>query len=260
MFLRVYKHLLPAARAWRLTIDKQLRQFFDGLTELPADIREFNDEVFSDLDPQQTRELDAWEEQFGLPDTIMTEQERRDRLAAAWAATGGQSPRYIQDTLQAAGFPVFVHEWWDPASLPAAVARNPLLVLNDGSTDIVYLSQDGAADMQDGDAIAQDGATTTLTGYALVNKFDAPQTIGDGAASMQDGDADAQDGHNGTVFSQKVYIVPSDPTKWPYFLYIGGETYPDHAIIPQSRRNEFETLCLKICPAQQWLGILVDYT
>ena len=31
-FLRVFKHLLPNARAWRITVDKKLRQFFEGLS------------------------------------------------------------------------------------------------------------------------------------------------------------------------------------------------------------------------------------
>lgn len=260
MWLRIFQHILPNARAWRIVVEKTLRKFFEGLTQLPADVKTFYDLVFSDINPQLTRELDTWEGQFGLSNTVLTEQERRDRLDAAWAATGGQSPRYIQDTLQAAGFPVFIHEWWDPTALPAAVARDPLAVLNDGSTAVLYLSNDGAADMQDGDAIAQDGATLVLTGYALVNKILVPQTLGDGAADMQDGDTIAQDGSGVTDYQLKKYIVLNDPTTFPYFLYIGGQTFPDHAMIPSSRRNEFETLCLKICPAQQWLGILVDYT
>ncbi len=47
MFLNIFKHLLPNARAWRLTIDKQLRQFFDGLSRaLGDDIKLFFDEIW----------------------------------------------------------------------------------------------------------------------------------------------------------------------------------------------------------------------
>lgn len=261
MFFRIFQHLLPRAKAWHVVIVKLLREFFEGLTALPEAIREFYDLVWRDLGPQTTRELDAWEAQFGLPDTVLTEQERRDRLDGAWKALGGQSPRYIQDTLQDAGFDVYVHEWWDPSALPAAVARDPLLVLNDGSTEIVYLSSDGAADMQDGDlAVAQDGATSVLTGYVLVNKILVPQTLGDGAADMQDGDSLAFDGSGVTDYQLKNYIVLNDPATFPRYLYIGGQTFPDHATVPSSRRNEFETLCLKVCPTHQWIGILVDYS
>ena len=168
MFFRMLQHLLPNARAWRLTVDKQLRQFFEGLTGLGSDIKDFFDLIWLDIDPQETRELDAWESQFGLPNTLTDEQERRDRLDAEWKATGGQSPRYIQDTLQAAGFDVYVHEWWADT---VPTARNPLLVLNDGSGTPSVGSVDGGADMQDGDADAQDGFLSSPGGFALVNKL-----------------------------------------------------------------------------------------
>lgn len=259
MFLRVFKHLLPRARAWRLTADKNLRKFFEGLSGLPSDAKDFYGAVFFDIDPTSTRELAAWESQFGLPNTALTTQQRRDRLAAAWQATGGQSPRYIQDILRAAGFNVYVHEWWEPGSNPP-VARNPLLVLNDGSTFARYDSCDGADGMQDGDALAQDGGVLDPTGYALVNKTCVPQTLGDGDSEMQDSGALAQDGSGITSYAEKVYVVQSIAATYPFYLYIGGETFPEHATIPANRKNEFETLCLKICPAQQWLGILVDFT
>ena len=261
MFLRLFKHLLPNAKAWRLTVDKQLRQFFDGLSGLGSDIRLFFDLIYLDLFPETTRDIASWERQFGLANTLTDEQERRDRLAATWQAVGGQSPRYIQDTLRAAGFDVYVHEWWELPVVGSPVARNPLLYLDDGSGGFTLLMNDGAADTQDGDAESQDGSTGGPTGFPLVNKISESSlgSIGDGAASMNDGAEDAQDGEATTDYTQKVYIIPTDPTKWPYFLYIGGQTFPDHATVSTSRKNEFETLCLKICPTQQWLGMLITY-
>lgn len=262
MFLRIFQHLLPNAKAWRITVDKQLRRFFDGLTGLGSDFKEFDDLIYKDIDPQETRELSAWESQFGLPDTLLTEQERRDRLDATWKALGGQSPRYIQDTLQAAGFDVYVHEWWVLPVVGVPAARNPLTYLNDGSAPIQYTMNDGAVVANDGNPDANDGVSVGPTGYPLVNKILSPtvNTLSDGYVGMNDGAANANDGRQITAYSDKQYIVPNDPTKWPYFLYIGGQTFPDHAIVSASRRNEFETLCLKICPTQQWLGMLITYT
>lgn len=274
MFLRLFKHLLPNARAWRLIVDKQLREFFQGLGNSLGDpTKLFFDEIWTDIDPQQTRELDAWEKQFGLPTSGLTEQQRRDRLDAAWKAKGGQSPRYIQDTLQAAGFNVYVHEWWVPGSEPAvgvlgsATARVPSTYLNDNVSDLDYLSADGAPDMQDGDlALAMDGATLQPTGYPLVNKifiFDPDYLAQDGGPDMQDGDlAIGMDGGLGPFgqYTLKKYVIEPIPDTYAYFLYIGGLTFPDHATVSGSRKNEFETLCLKICPAQQWLGMLIDYS
>ena len=269
MFFRIFQHLLPNARAWRVIVEKRLREFFEGLTGIGTATKIFYDEIFNDIDPQQTREIDAWEQQFGLPNTIIDEQERRDRLDATWKALGGQDPRYLQDTLQAAGFDVYVHEWWVPGTEPAvgvkaaATARNPFTYLNDGVTPLQFLSADGAPDMQDGDlAVGMDGVTVQPSGYPLVNKIYVPTfvSIGDGAPDMQDGGVFAQDGGVVITYGLKLYQIPADVTKYPYFLYIGGQTFPDHANLSISRRNEFETLCLKICPAQQWLGILVDYS
>lgn len=270
MFLNIFKHLLPNARAWRITTNKQLRRFFDGLgnSSIATNVKVFFDGVFTDIDPQQTRELQLWENQFGLPNTITNEQERRDRLDATWKALGGQDPRYIQDTLQNAGFDVYVHEWWIPGTEPTigvkscATAKNPFLVLNDGLQLLQYLACDGGVDMQDGDTVvAMDGATVQPTGYVLVNKIVGEFTslINDGAPDMQDGDALAMDSAL-LSYADKLYEIPVDVSTHSYFLYIGGANYPDHAMIDQSRQNEFETLCLKICPAQQWLGMLITYS
>jgi len=273
MFLRIIKHLLPRARAWSITIDKTLRRFFDGLAQgLGVPIKLFFDQIYQDTQPQTTRELDAWEKQFGLNSgAVLTEQERRDRLDATWKAHGGQSPRYIQDILQAAGFNVFVHEWWEPGSEPPlnviapAIARDPHDYLTGGGNLLDLLSIDGAIDMQDGDILAQDGSATQPTGYPLVNNLLvlAGNFIGDNDSDMQDGDVLAQDGGIGSlssVYTLKKYIIPLDPLTYPYFLYIGGAIFPDHAVVPSARKSEFETLCLKICPAHLWLGILVDYS
>ena len=269
MFFRIFQHLLPNAKAWRIIIDKKLRQFFEGLTGLGEDVNSFFDDVWLDIFPQTTRDILGWENQFGLPNTLTDEQEQRDRLDATWKALGGQSPRYIQDTLQAAGFDVYVHEWWVPGSeaavnvKAAATPRDPFTYLNDGLQPLQFLSVDGGADMQDGDlVVGMDGVSVQPSGYPLVNKILIPTSaiIGDGSELMIDGGDNAQDGGVLTVYSLKLYELPADSTKYPYFLYIGGASFPDHANVSSSRKNEFETLCLKICPTQQWLGILVNYS
>ena len=231
MFLRMFQHLLPRARAWSITIDTQLRQFFDGLTGLPSDVRTFADEVWSDIDPQLTRELDAWEAQFNLLGTVLTTQERRDRLDAAWKALGGQSPRYIQDTIQGAGFNVFIHEFWDSASFPPPLTvRDPNTVISDPGTIDFLLSCDATTAIC-GHAEAVCGASQSPRGILLVNKPD-----------------------------DTARVIPVDPNEWRYILYFGGVTFGDFAQVPLSRKDEFEALCLKLSPAQQWLGLIVEYT
>lgn len=272
MFFRIFQHILPNARAWRLTADKNLRRFFEGLSGIGADVKEFADLVYLDLFPDTTRALPEWEQQWGLPDTGLTEQERRDRLDATWKAEGGQSPRYIEDTLRAAGFDVHIHEWWIPiGGRPGGgsidndvtpVPRNPNQYLDDGSGGFPALMFDGGADSQDNDAESQDGSTSAFTGYPLVNKILQAVSVsfGDGSPEYQDGGLSAQDNAGLLSYSRKQYLLPTDPLKYPFFLYIGGQTFPDNALVSQSRREEFENLCLKICPTEQWLGILVTYS
>lgn len=269
IFFRIFEHLLPRARAWRITVEKNLRSFFEGLSGLGADIKLYIDQIWQDIDPQLTRELTAWEHQFNLPDNGLTEQQRRDRLDASWKALGGQSPRYLQDTLQQNGFNVFVHEWWEPGSEPGvgvkacATARNPLLVLRRNSTTISYFAECGEVGAECGEVLAECGNSLDPIGYPLVNKvFETTTnlTVLCGETGVECGEVDAVCG-NFTDFEStlKNYVVPTDPTKWPYFLYYGGEVYGQPADIQASRRDEFEALCLKISPAQNWLGIIVNY-
>lgn len=269
MFLRIFKHLLPNARAWRVTVDKKLRQFFEGLSGVGSDVKTFFDEVWLDIFPQTTRELNNWEQQFGLRDTGITEQERRDRLDATWKALGGQDPRYIQDTLQANGFDVYVHEWWEPGSEPVpgvkqcVTPRNPLMWLRREFIEVSLLVECGEPSALCGEPFAEAGNSLNPRGYPLVNKIF--ETIPDilplcGEAVAEAGEPEALCGNYFEFRGiQREYIVPNDPAKWPYFLYIGGETFGTIAQVDPKRRDEFEALCLKICPAQQWLGILVEY-
>lgn len=269
IFLRIFKHLLPNARAWRITIDKKLRQFFEGLSGTGSDVKTFVDEIWLDIFPETTRELTAWEQQFGLRDTGITEQQRRDRLDATWKALGGQDPRYIQDTLQANGFNVFIHEWWTPGTEPApgvkqcVTPRNPLMFLRREFTGVILEVECGEALAACGEAFAEAGNQLSPVGYPLVNKIvkTEPDIIPlCGEVIAEAGEDNVLCG-NYVQFRETIVnnIVPIDESKWPYFLYIGAEVFGDIAQVDPKRRDEFEALCLKICPAQQWLGILVEY-
>src|SRR6187455_667868 len=128
LFLRVFGHLLPRSQTWSLTQNKTHRRFFSGLASFFEDPvngpRAYADLVLLDAFPATARAdaLAEWENEFGLiPDP--SDSVRRLALAAAWRATGGQSPAYIQGVLQVAGFPLYVHDWW--SSGPPYVARDP---------------------------------------------------------------------------------------------------------------------------------------
>jgi hypothetical protein len=231
LFLRVIGYLLPDALAWGSTLDTQARQFWDGLASTPAAVRAFVDGVWADIFPVLTRQLDLWEDQLIVNTTaVLSEDQRRARLDAWWKAQGGQDPRYLQDIFQANGFDVYVHEWFATApTIPAVagIARNPHLVLGGGPK---YLMACDEVIAQCGDPEAQCGNSTNPAGRVLVNQYPG-----------------------------SAYVVPIASAEWPFILYIGGETYPAHASVLASRRTEFEDLVLRMCPGQQWLGMLITY-
>lgn len=263
--LNTFTHLLPSGRATRLNpVDKNIRKLFEGLVPDLQDICVETDLTFFDLFPDTTRNIELWEQQFGLPPVAnLTEDQRRQRLIGAWRALGGQSPSYIQSVLQEHGFDVYVHEFWSDYG-PPAVVRNPLDYLRP-----TYLQDPSGLGIGDGDTLMADGEPeagdtfTAAQGYPLVNKIytNSPDYLAaDGNVEMADGEPDASDGQLFELaYRPRDYTIPNDPTKWPYFLYIGGEVFPSLKVLPIERREEFETLCLKICPSQQWLGILVAW-
>lgn len=227
-FLDIFKHVLPRAKAWRITIDKILRQFFEGLALEPDDIREFFDLRFFDIFPSTTTAIDEFREQFNLPKAV---DEATDRLniAAAWLLKEYQSETDIQNTLQEAGFDVYVHEWWQEPVIggnPVPIDPGPLV----GGT-LTSLVSCGEPDMQCQEPIALCGNFDNVGGRILKNKTDKQGNPG----------------------------APTNPAEWPYFLYIGAATFPNDANVPADRQEEFERLLLKISPTQQWIGLLINY-
>lgn len=237
LFFRIFQHLLPRTQTWRLTISKTLRSFFQGLTGAPSDAVAYIDAVYEDAFPGTTRELAEWEAQFGLvanPDDAI----RRLNLAAAWAAGGGQSPSYIQGVLQSAGFDLYVYEWW--SSGPPYVARDPRLYTTQPLIGSVQCTAAGT------------GGQPVCTGAGIGGQPQCNRFL-------------ANDPHylvNKDLTNNAPPPVPprdADSIYWPYFLYVGSAIFPVRATIDGSRRQELETLLLKICPTHEWIVTLIDY-
>lgn len=260
------KHLLPRSRAWSIIVDKNLRKLFTALGEVFDDAIEFFDLIWFDMFPATTRHLTQWEAQFGIIRDGLTEQERRDRLAALWSARGGQDPRYIQDTLQAAGFNVYVHEWWDLPRTDPPTVRNPFDYLSG------YQYCCGSDEAHCGDTRMICGNYEPAPGDMLVNKLyttRANYVCCCGDPSMLCGNTEHPlypqgiptlcGANSGVLFERVEYPIPTDPADWPYIMYLGGETFGDFVSIDSTRKDEFEDLCLKICPTHLWIGLLISF-
>jgi hypothetical protein len=250
LFLRILTHLLPRGRAWRVTTDKPLRRLVEGLAEgVPPQIRGSVDTVFAQAFPDSSSELTEWEKQFGVTanpnDTI-----RRQLLSTEWFAAGGQSPRYIQDVLQSAGFNLYVHEWWDGPNVSPRTKRDPraYTVPPQIGTEQCTSSEPDIVHPPTEDEQPQCSSGFSITGTPIrqpqCNRFLA------------------NDPHyfdNKTLTDEAPPPIPNDPAKWPYFLYVGAATFPNFATIPTSRRAEFERLILKVRPTHNWIVTLINF-
>lgn len=219
--------LLPRARAWRAAVGTRLREYLDGLAGFGDDARTFADEVLEDYYPATTRRLDLWERQFGLPSTG-TDAVRRQRVAAEWAATGGQSPDYLQGVVQSAGFPLYIHDWWSSGPAPY-VPYDPR----------DYTTQPTIGTVQCGEALAQCGEPDALCNAFLAN--DPGYLVND------------------ALTAAAPPPVPADSTKWPFFVYWGAEVFGELAEIPIARRAELERLLLKLKPSHLWIVLMATF-
>lgn len=255
MIFRQFQHLLPKSVAWRIkdgtsgwligddnsvgdpglviggnSTGSLLSRFFAGLAQALEPFSAFFDGVFGDAFPNTTRELSAWEGQFGIEPNV-DDAVRRQNLNAEWSATGGQSPEYINSIIQAAGFDVWVHEWW--ASGPPYITRLPKDFTLDPLIGSVQCS-----------AFADQPQCSALPDQPECNRFLA------------------NDPHyfvNKNLTNVAPPPIPDDPATWRYFVYFGAETFPDNATVPLSRKSELERLILKLIPAQHWVVTLIDY-
>lgn len=236
LFFRIFQHLLPDATAWRTTIEKRLRRFFEGLAGGPADARAFVDEVYDDLHPDTTRELSAWEQQFGLSGRG-SEAERRRILDTAWKAMGGQSPHYLQSIVRAAGFDLYVHEGWIPGTAgppgPPAVVRDPRL----------YTQVPMIGTVQCGEPWALCGERRAMANTWLAN--DPRYLVNLNLTPVAPPPIPNDD--------------PNNPEFWQHFIYFGGPNFGDEAVILESRRADLEELLLKICPTHAWIVLLIQW-
>lgn len=411
------------------SLTKWLSGIYDGMI---APIIPIQDQKFLDQFPTWTNKVSDWETATG----ILPKTGSRSVLEARFKAQGGQSPKYIQDTLRGAGFDVYVHEWWDPYT---DATRNPLVFLSNGD-GTVFKSQFGRVSSQFnklnvdtsdfpvfddavfvqngliddkglatitgdralGSRIYGDPVTTTLTegdcrasegdaftialkfylgdesseavlwestnlkvsifvsgavfpnafliqgntptpfstsvgidpaglnyngwndivirykGPTSMFGFDSYITLNDSVRvdflfsgtnltlspastitlqntesytassalvsvwrrALSDDEVTAYSDipvvgigktQFGSKFTQTGYalvnrpeqettVIPSDPNTHPYFMYVGGQIFPFPALVPLSRKSEFERLLLTICPAHLWIGILISYS
>jgi hypothetical protein len=207
--------------------DSSLRSIFDGVSPVFERAREFSDTAYLDLFASTTRELTEWESEYGVyPRLGVGEPERRTVITGRKAATGGQSPAYMQATLRAAGFDVYIHECWESTS--PFVPRDPR-----DYTDAPFIGTHRC-----GAPGSRCGAPTARCNRFLTNQPGYWQTL------RWAGEAPDP--------------VPDDPAFWPYFIYLGGETFGTTFDILESRWLEFQWLVQQIKPSRHWVVVFAN--
>lgn len=251
------KHLFSRSQAWRL-VASPIKEYIKGYSYFPVTIRDFIDNIWNDIFPSKTMELEKWEQQFNLQPEGAT-QERIDNLIGRWRAQGGQGLDYLQDLIHDSGYPqVFLHEWWIPGSDPVE-ARNPNQYLGD-----VYSVYCLAPDSDCGSAFADCGGPSVEAKNMLVNK--GPEVLSVGFATYclsPDSDCGSSEAECGVIigtgFIPLIYSIPQDEIQWRYIIYVGAEIFSEYAEVPAELQDEFERLLLGKLPYQQWIGPMINY-
>ena len=236
---RIVGFMLPKSRAFSIDVSgKKLSQFFEGIASLPKVVHDHVSEIFLDLIPSSTTKVTDWSQHFGYPRSVSV-----STLEMEWSDGGGQSPEAIQNKLQAAGFNVFVHEFWEPGVSPISV-RNPIPYI-----DVQYTID--ATHFQSGENLLVNKQQIALKNFAVQCDEE----------DIQCDDADVQcDEWNGLFLINRGYVVEDDADLYPYYWYVCAETWPDPALVADDDLDELERLIYKYKPLHTRVVLIVDTT
>jgi len=228
LLYRAIEMLLPRSEAFKLTVSKVLTDYIRGLAAgVPEDFKAFAFNPWTELFPYTTTQIDEWAKQFGLfPSQI--ESAQRQNVDAAWKATGGQGLDYFQAIIDAAGFDVTVHASLDPITNNY---RNPLDYLA-AAANIGTIQCDSETGFCAGEGAFCSGLQGAIQEH-IVNQ--------DLSGRVQP-------------------PISADPATFPFWIYVGGDTFGSKATIPAQREIEFQSLILSILPGTYWIGYLIQTT
>jgi hypothetical protein len=257
-FFKVIKLLAPKSRAFWMFVEKKLTNFFSGFTAVPDDFREYLHQIWFDVFPSTTRELEKWGEQFGVQFFPQNESDQIMVIDTEWKSKGGQSAYYIQAQLQNAGFNVQVHENNPPVDPDIFLSSNFVMVA--GGPNAYAGRSDAYAGRTGGELLVNGPILTNVPSYLSIA----------GNPNCCCGNAIAYCGYFQKMNTyDKIYSITDDPTYWPFFFFIGGDATRDpvtneltnieNANVPFNREKEFKNLILKLKPSQTWVGLLNSY-
>jgi hypothetical protein len=211
------KRLLPRGRAFRLTQGKSLTKMWSGIALGADSARTFVDLVFLDAFAETTRQVRRLEQEHGLPPAA-TEASARLRIAAERKRQRNLSPYALQKTLHDAGFTnLYVHECWDASGN----LRDPRLYM-----DATWF---GTKQMR------PTSSPNVVRMRSRLNENGVPmqQHVMNVALTRRQNIAE-----NETLQYRQRITPSSNPEDWEYYFYVGAQTFPQKAVIPDAQLDE----------------------
>ena len=223
-FFKIIKHLLPKSNAFSIFLQKTLTKFFEGLTAIPDDYRNYLHQVFLDIFPSTTRELTMWKDEYGkiyfpLVKTYLCIAHYVSPYLTIYKRSGDTFTKLA-----------------NPATLPTGIGISAAF-----SADGTYL------------CIAH-YVSPYLTIYKrsgdTFTKLPDPATLPTGA------------GRSAAFSVDGIYLCIAHNTS-PYLTIYkrsrNGIFEIENAEVSAERENEFKSLILKLKPTQSWCLLIVTY-
>lgn len=232
----------------------------DGNKIINAELKSFirlYDYIFSLLDitipdNENFSETDAsnWERVFGLFNTGLTLEDRKTSILRKMTYPNGVPDRahylFIQEQLQAAGFPVYITENRFPDGAGGWNVED-----FDSLTSELY--QLGIGEMGEAEL---NGEFTTLDYTVCANYID----------ETRDQEWLNQTFTSNELGEAEMGVSEMDSTPLPreqqlrYIFYVGGSSFPSPVNIPEARKDEFRQLVLKLKHLHTVAILFINYT
>jgi len=271
IFERLIEKLLPTGRAWIVLPSKVMGAILGGLADELENVRTYANKVKDSIFPylMDAEFISDWEKRFRLLEApALTEDERRDRLAAQWQP-GGQSAEFLETVLHDAGFDVYIKE----SAILADASKLGDNILGDfvleGNVEQNQIVTECTSDNPNPEAFYLGDftlSTSTFLGSVKVDPctdlLGVIPTLGDFVL----GD-DVVLGLNKAKFIVNYIDDSLDPSetcpvieqRCIYIFYIQGPgDFGDLASVPSARYAEFRELVLKHKPGHTWAACFLN--
>lgn len=240
------RQLYPTGRAWQQpnggTFDKLHAAMAESESKAYSDAESILDSILPDNNNFTVDDAEDWERRLGMiTNSLVPLADRKAAIIRKMNHPGDiparQSWDFLEQSLQLAGFDVYVHE-----NIPEQTIFQVLQPAN-----IANQGQQNQGTFNQGTVIT---ANPGLFTQANQNTFNQ-----------------GQQNQGGFIYTNKVANRISEPldaffdigSNWRSVFYIGGPNLGDFANVDAARKDEFRQTILRIKPVQSIGVLLIDY-